>query len=332
MLAGLVFLTPAAALVATAVLLPLAAFLLAERRVATVRRLLELRPPRAGVDVGLLASLAAVVLVLALAAAQPALSRTQMQRIRTDAQVLFVLDVSQSMAASAGRRGSTRLERATAAAIRLRSSIPEVSSGVATLTDRVLPNLLPVPDGAAFDATLEQTVAINEPPPRELNVRATNFEALAAVPRSGYFEPSATHRAVVLLTDGESSFFDAAAVGRALTAAPRTDFLAVQFWRGDEAIYNPSGKTDPNYRPDAASKAQLAAVAFATHGQVFTEGDTGRAAAALRSLLGGGPTRSIGRTQSRHPLAPYVALLGLFPLALVFRRNLLFAPERTRAE
>jgi hypothetical protein len=325
MLAGLVFLTPAAALVAAAVLLPLAAFVLAERRVATVRRLLELQPPRTGVDVALLASLTAVVLVLALAAAQPALSRTQKQRVRTDAQVLFVLDVSQSMAASSGPRGSTRLERATAEAIRLRSSIPEVPSGVATLTDRVLPNLLPVPDGAAFDATLEQTVAVNEPPPRELNVRATNFEALSAVPRSGYFEPSATHRAVVLLTDGESSFFDAARVGRALTAAPRTDFLAVQFWRGNEAIYNSTGKTDPNYRPDAASKAQLAAVAAATRGQVFTEGDIGRAAVALRSLLGSGPTRSVGRTQSRYPLAPYVALVALFPLALVFRRNLLFA-------
>jgi hypothetical protein len=324
MLAALVFLTPTAALVAATVLLPLAAFVLAERRVASVRRLLELRAPRGGVDVPLLVSLAAVVLVLALAAAQPALSHTQRQRVRTDAQVLFALDVSQSMAASSGARGSTRLERAIAAAMRLRSSIPEVPSGVATLTDRVLPNLLPVPDRAAFDATLDQTVAINEPPPRELNVRATNFEALSAIPRSGYFEPSATHRAVVLLTDGESSFFDAAAVGSALAAAPRTDFLAVQFWRGSEAIYNASGKTDPNYRPDAASQAQLATLAGAAHGQVFPEGETRGAASALRSLLGTGPTRSVGRTQSRHPLAPYVALLALLPLGMIFARNLRF--------
>jgi hypothetical protein len=334
MLAALVFLTPAAALVAAAVLLPLAAFVFAERRVATVRRVLELRPPRAGVDVPLLASLAAVVLVLALAAAQPALSNTQKQRVRTDAQVLFVLDISQSMAASSGRRGPTRLERATSAARRLRSSIPDVPSGVATLTDRVLPNLLPVPDAAAFDATLEQTVAINQPPPRELNVRATNFEALSAVPGSGYFEPPATHRAVVLLTDGESSFFGAAAVGRAFAAAPRTSFLAVQFWRGNEAIYNTAGKTDPNYRPDPASKTQLAALAAATHGQVFAESETGRAAAEARSLLGRGPTRFVGRTQSRHPLAPYVALLALLPLGMIFARNLRFREKKpgTRAE
>jgi hypothetical protein len=334
MVAALVFLTPAAALVAAAVLLPLAAFVLAERRVAAVRRLLELRPPRGGVDVPLLVSLAAVVLVLALAAAQPALSDTQTQRVRTDAQVLFVLDVSQSRAASAGPSGRRRLERAKTSATRLRAAIPDVSSGVATLTDRVLPNLLPVPDATAFDATVEQTVAINEPPPRELNVRATNFEALSAVPSSGYFDPSATHRAVVLLTDGESSFFNAAGIGRAFAAAPRTSFLAVQFWRGNEAIYGAAGKTDPNYRPDPASKTQLAALAGATHGQVFAEGETGRAAAALRSLLGRGPTRFVGRTRSRHPLAPYVALLALLPLGTIFARNLRFREKQpgTRAE
>jgi hypothetical protein len=320
MLAALVLLTPVAALVAAAVLLPLAAFVLAERRVAAVRRLLELGPPRGGINLPLLGSLAAVVLVLALAAAQPALSHTEKQRVRTDAEVLFVVDISQSMAASSGPHGSTRLKRAISAATRLRSSIPEVPSGVATLTDRVLPNLLPVPDTAAFGATLEQTVAINEPPPRELNVRATNFEALSAIPKSGYFEPSATHRAIVVLTDGESSFFDAAAVGRSLTSAPRANFLAVQFWHGNEAIYSASGKTDPNYRPDPTSKTQLATLAAAAHGQVFPEGEMKKTSIALRSVLSSGPTRSVGRTPSRQPLAPYVALVALLPLGVIFAR------------
>jgi len=251
MLASLVFLTPIAALVAAAVVLPLAAFVFAERRVAAVRRLLTLEPPRGGVDVAVLAALAAAVLLLALAAAQPALSNTQTQRVRTDAEVLFVLDISQSMAAATRRGGATRLQRASAAAMRLRSSLASVPAGVATLTDRVLPNLLPVPDVPAFDATVRQTVIINQPPPRELNVRATNFAALAAIPKSGYFPGSATHRAVVLLTDGESGFFDAATVGRAFAGVPRTNFLAVQFWRSNESIYKASGRPDPNYRPDA---------------------------------------------------------------------------------
>jgi hypothetical protein len=322
MLASLVFLTPVAALVAAAVALPLAAFILAERRVATVRRLLTLEPPRGGVDVRALSSLVAVVLLLAFAVAQPALSTTETQRVRTDAEALFVLDISQSMAASSGRSGTTRLERASSAAIRLRSSIASVPSGVATLTDRVLPNLLPVPDAPAFDATVKQTVIINQPPPRELNVRATNFAALASIPKSGYFENSAKHRVIVLLTDGESSFFDSAALGRALAGAARTNVLAVQFWRSNESIYKSSGKPDPNYRPDPAGKTQLASLAAATHGQVFSEGNLQSAAAALQTTLGGGPTRSMGRTRATHPLAPYAALLALIPLAFVFTRNL----------
>jgi hypothetical protein len=324
MLAALVFLSPAAALVALAVLLPLAAFVLAERRVGGVRRVLTLQPPRGGVDVTALALPVAVVLLLALAAAQPALSNTRMQRVRTDAEVLFVLDISQSMAASTGRSGSKRLDRATVAAMRLRSSLPSVPAGVATLTDRVLPNLLPVPDAAAFDATVRQTVAINQPPPRELNVRATTFAALSSIPNAGYLLSSAAHRAIVLLTDGESDFFDPAVVGRALSAKPRTGFVAVQFWRSGESIYDASGKPDPNYRPDPASRTQLATLADAAHGHTFREGSLGAAAAALRGMLGDGPTRSVGRTQTTHPLAPYVALLALLPLGLGFARNLRF--------
>jgi hypothetical protein len=327
MVASLVFLTPLAALVAVAVVLPVAAFVLAERRVATVRRLLTLQPPRGGADVRVLVSLAAVVLLLALAAAQPALSNTQTQRVRTDAEVLFVLDISQSMAAATSRRGATRLERASSAAIRLRASLASVPCGVATLTDRVLPNLLPVADVPAFDATVRQTVIINQPPPRELNVRATTFAALAAVPTSSYFSSSATHRAIVLLTDGESSFFDPAAVGRALADIPRTDFLAVQFWRSSESIYKASGKPDPNYRPDPSSKIQLASLATATNGRVFTENNVGAAAAALRTMLGHGPSRSLGHAHTTHPLAPYAALLALLPLALVFSGKLRF-PKR----
>jgi hypothetical protein len=220
--ASIVFLTPLGALVALALLVPVAAFVIAERRVAAVRRLLTLRPPRTGVDVAALAALVAVVALLALAAAQPALSSTHSQRVRTDAEALFVLDISQSMAASAGPKGKTRLERAADAANRLRAAVPSVPAGVATLTDRVLPNLLPVADAAAFRATLRNSVAIEQPPPREQNVRATSFGALAAIPGSGYFQGSAKRRAIVLLTDGETAPYGANTVAKALGGASRS--------------------------------------------------------------------------------------------------------------
>jgi hypothetical protein len=319
--ASIVLLTPLAALVALALLLPIAAFVVAERRVATVRRLLTLPAPRTGVDIAALAALVAVVALLALAAAQPALSNTHSQRVRTDAEALFVVDISQSMAASAGPKARTRLERATAAARRLRAAVPSVPSGVATLTDRVLPNLLSVGDAAAFDATLRHSVAIAQPPPREQSVRATSFGALAGIPSSGYFDSSAKRRAIVLLTDGESASFDANAVARALGGSPPTNLVTVQLWDGNESIYGRSGRRDPNYRPDRTSSTQLASLASATHGRVFGERELGSAAASLETVFGSGPTKAEGRTRTTHPLAPYVAVLALVPLALIFRNQ-----------
>ena len=329
MLASLVFLSPTAALVAIAAVLPLAAFFLAERRVSQVRHLLTLRPPRGGADLTLAGSLVAVVLVLALAAAQPAWADRSAQSVRTDAQALFVVDTSASMLASSGASGKTRLERAKAAAKRLRAAIPEIPAGVATLTDRVLPNLLPVPDVPAFDSTLTRAVAINEPPPRELNPRATSLSALASIPGAGYFDQAAKRRVVVVLTDGETNPIAPASIARALHAPPRSDLVTVQLWRKGEAIYGPGGKPDPNYRPDASSKAQLASLAAATGGKAFGERSLGPASRYLRSLFGRGPTRSVGRTQRTHPLGPYLALIALIPLALVFRARGFPGPGRS---
>jgi len=226
------------------------------------------------------------------------------------------------MAASTGSGGPTRLDRAVVAAQRLRAAIPEVEAGVATLTDRVLPDLLPVPEATAFDATVQRAVGIEEPPPRSVSVRATTYTALASVPTTGYFTPAARTRVLVLLTDGETSPLDPASVGNALGARPRTAFLAVRFWHAGEALYGASGRPDPSYRPDPTGQAELAGLAAAAHGRAFEEGDLGAAAATLRSLLGHGPTETVrGRTRRETPLAPYAALAALLPLGLLIRRR-----------
>ncbi len=325
MLASLTFLTPLAAIVALAAGIPVAAFALAAGRVARVRSALALSPPPRTVDTRVLGALAGVALVLALAAAQPALSRTSTARVRTDAAALFVIDTSQSMAAAPGPGQSTRLDRATILAERLRAAISEVPSGVATLTDRVLPDLLPVADVAAFDTTLQRAVAIESPPPREVNVRATAFSALAGVPPSGYFDPSAQRRVVVLLTDGETSLFDAASVGHAFTSS-HTQFVGIRVWGANEAIYNAAGRRDPNYRPDPSGREQLAALASAAQGSAFEERNGTAAVAAVKAALGKGPTKTVGRNRVTRPLAPYVTLAALVPLVFVFRRRVLSRP------
>src|SRR5207249_10399202 len=124
MLATLTFVTPSGALLALAVVLPLGAFTVSALRSTRARVLLGLAPPPPGRE-GVLAALAAVPLLLALAAAGPALRTHDGGRIRTDAEAIFVFDVSRSMSASAGPHSATRFAQAETAALELRDAIPE---------------------------------------------------------------------------------------------------------------------------------------------------------------------------------------------------------------
>ena len=315
------FLTPTAALVSLMAVVPVAAALRGDALAARVRSTLGLPAPAHAAVLGYVA-LAVTVVLLGLAAAQPVLIRTSPDRVRADAQVLFVVDVSQSMAASSGLGSATRLERARDAASRIRASIPEVEAGVATLTDRVLPDLLPVPSSPSFDATLERSVQIEEPPPLETAVRATSFAALEDVVRGNYFAPDASKRIVLLLTDGETSPYDEAKVARALEQRG-ISFEAVRVGNSNEAIYDAEGKVDSAYVPDRDPGQPLAALASATGGRAFSEGDTEAAAANLRKTLGSGPTRVTGSQHEDEILvAPLLAALALLPFAvLVFRRD-----------
>jgi hypothetical protein len=311
------FLTPLAALVALAALLPLAAALLGHRRVGAVRRTLGLRPPAARSGLVGPALAAAGIVLLGVAAAQPVLERRASERVRKDVQALFVIDTSRSMAASATPASPTRLDRAIEAAVQLRASIPQVPSGIATLTDRVLPNLLPVPDPAGFDGVARRAVAIESPPPRDQSVRATTYAALAEIASGNYFEPAASRRIVVLLTDGESNPVDGSTIAGALPAAKGYRLVAIRFWAGNEAVYGGDGKPEAAYRPDPSGLAVLDGLAAALSGGSFTEGRLGAASSTLRSLAGQGPTvRARGASQSRMALAPFVVAAALLLLLL----------------
>ena len=323
---SLSFLTPAAMLVSVAALVPLVAAYRGGTLTARVRTTLGLPSPSRKAALPYVA-LAAVAVLLGLAAGQPVLSRSSAVQIRSDAQVLFVLDVSQSMAAAAGPGAPTRLERARDAAGRLRSSIPEVEAGVATLTDRVLPDLLPVADDASFRATL-QSVRIEDPPPLEAAVRATSFAALDDVPAGNYFGPDASTRIVVLLTDAESRPYDESRVARALARDGDISFVAVHVGNARESIYDTDGKADAAYVPDQASGGMLASLADATGGSVYDESHVGDATAFLHDRLGSGPTHAVdARRKDEILLAPLLAALALVPFAyLAIRRERLGTP------
>jgi hypothetical protein len=328
-------LTPLAALAALAALLPLGAAAYGRIRVAAAARRLGLDPPRRWAVGPRIALAAAAVVLLAVAAAQPVLSDQVIVRTRGDAAVMFVLDTSRSMAASLTPTSPTRLSRARQAAARLRAAIPEVPAGVATLTDRVLPDLLPVPDSAGFHAVVEHGVAIEDPPPVRRATVATAYGALGNIATGHYFAARVKRRVIVLLTDGETNPFDPEQLAHHLSTQAGYRFLAIRFWNQNEAVFDANGQREPSYHPDPTGRVLLAELAAALGGRSYEEGQSSAAASYLRQVVGHGPVRRMREVPGYQTLAPYVAglaigllLVGFTPVELL-RRCTLAVRRRT---
>lgn len=314
------FLTPVGGLLALGALVPLVGLAAAVRRAGRVRATLAL-PPRPGrrLLVPVAAAIAAALL-LGLAAAQPVLARTTTLAVRTDAEVFVALDVSRSMLASRGPGGATRLARAKLVANELREELAGVPVGVASVTDRILPHLFPSADEDVFRTTLARAIGIEQPPPRAAFSRnATSFDSLADVATRRFFSPEAQQRLLIVLTDGESEPVTAGRVGRLLRRAS-VETVFVQLWHPAERVYT-SGRAEPQYRPDPAGRTLLEALAVASGGAVYSEGETSRAATKSRELLGEGPTRAEGVREARSGLAAYLALAALLPVGLLLART-----------
>ncbi len=334
---SLSFSTPLGALVAVAVVAPLLAFARGRRAAARVRRALRL--PAGGPRLAPAIAICVLVALVAVAAAQPVIDRTKPLHERQDAAALFVVDTSRSMLASSGPHGLTRFQRAQRAALALRASLAQVPAGVASLSDRVLPEVFPTTDPRVFTTVVEHAIGIDQPPPLlAYTERATTYDALAAVPQLGYFAPSAEHRLLVVLTDGESQPLTGK-LDRAFAARPRVRTIYVQLWGADERIYDTGlaergghvqvthaggaiqVKAEGGYRPDPSARATLEQVARETNGAVFTESQLGAAERAAARFLGAGPTHVV-HEGSRFELMPWVTLAGFLPLGfLLWRRN-----------
>ena len=314
------FVSPAAGLVALLVLVPLVALVAVARRARDIRAMLGLREPGSVLRAGGIA-LVAVAALVGLAAAQPVWAQTETQRIRADAEIYFVFDTSRSMLASSGPSGSTRLDRAKADALRLRARFPDIPSGVASITDRPLPHLFPSPDEQAFRATVDQAVAIEQPPPMALlRTKSSTFATLAAVATRGFYTPSVRRRVLVVLTDGESRPFDAAALGLVLRRGSGIKPVFVHVWRKGERVYS-NGAPEPAYRPDPGSAAFLGRIAAAAGGSTFEEHDLSDAAKAIRRDVGAGPTKATQRSRSELALGPYFLLASVLPLGFLLARR-----------
>jgi hypothetical protein len=319
---GVTFLTPLDALFALAAAVPLAALWLAQTRMERVRRLFSLTSPRRRELVAVVAALALLPVLMGVAAAQPVVIRHQLLGQRLDVQAFFVFDTSTSMTARTGPRGSTRLERAKREALEVIPKLGDIPVGVASMTDRVLPYLMPTPNLVLIRRTLVQSVGINRPPPSQLyNGRATTFSALYPIPYSNFYNPGVEHRILVVFTDGEAKPIHSV-VGYELARAMTVHPLFVRVWAPTERIYV-HGRLDPRYKPDPTSARALSRFATAAHGRVFGENDLQALEQTIRADAGATPVTTDVLGYTRVALAPWFVLAGVIPLAfLLYRRNL----------
>jgi hypothetical protein len=317
----LAFLTPIASLAVLLAGIPLGAWLLLGRRDAIARRALSVPTPLRSSRLGPAIAIAVAAALIGIAAAQPVIQHKTTRHERTDAEAWVVFDTSLSMAASTGPHAPDRLERARRFALALRARLQSIPVGVASLTDRVLPNLFPTSDESAFAGDVRDAIGVDSPPPQRFYAnRATSLDALSSFVTAAFFRPQTQYRAVIVLTDGESLPVTPA-LAATLRKPPGVHVVFVHVWKPDDRIYTTS-VADPNYRPDPSSGAFLQRVASNLHGTAVSEDDVGGAAAAARAVLGAGPITKVSET-ARVALMPWVTLAAFAPLAfLLWRRNL----------
>jgi hypothetical protein len=239
-------------------------------------------------------------------------------------QVFFVFDTSRSMTARTGLRGPTRLERAKREAEEAIPQLGDIPVGVASMTDRVLPELMPTPNFALIRHTIQQSVGINRPPPSQIySGRATTFAALYPIPISNFYSPGVRNRILVVFTDGEATpFHSGIDYDRASTLGTTVHTLFVHVWAQTERIYV-HGRVDPRYTPDPTSAGALNRFAAAANGRVFGENDLHGLEQTIRQEAGSAAVGTKVSGYARVALAPWVILAGVVPLGfLLYRRNL----------
>ena len=317
------FLTPYWTLFALAAAVPLAALAATERRATRIRQLFAVAGPGRRALVPVVVALVLLPVLVGIAAAQPVVVRQKLLSERADAEAFFVFDTSLSMTARSAADTPTRLARAKRLALRLRDRLADVPIGIATMTDRTLPELMPTTDSTLFTRTLAASVGIDRPPPSQpYRGRATTFGALVPILQSHFFATSMPHRLIVVFTDGEASRIPSS-VKYLVHPGGGLTVLFVHVWQPGERIFEAGGRPDRGYVSDPTSGDALATFARLMNGTSFPETPLGAVAAAAQAGIGHSGTERRVESYARMSLAPWVLLAGVLPLGfLLWRRNL----------
>jgi hypothetical protein len=247
--------------------------------------------------------------------------------MRTDAEVYLAFDVSRSMLAASSPGAPTRLDRAIAFGRRVHGALPEVPTGVATVTNRLMPLLFPIPDARGVSAVLEHSVAVGQPSPTRLtSPRATQLGAMTLAANRTYFGREARRRALVVVSDLDTDSFGLDGT-LAILRRSRIEPFLVRVASPGERIFDGTGRPE-SYR----STSTLAVSSLRSAGwHAYEATELERAVADLRAYLGDGPTRPSGVVESRRLLAGEVALAALAVVAALVVPSLLAGLRSGRA-
>jgi hypothetical protein len=316
---SLVFLTPRAALVALAFAVPMAAFGARELRATRVRRGLRLRPPSPGRRLARVALLLVVGALVAVTAAQPALRDTDTRRMRSDAELYLTFDVTRSMLARPPSGGQDRLDRARVLAARIHRALADVPTGVATVTNRMMPLLFPTRDRRAVNAVVEHSLEIMQPPPALIAApRATALGALGLVADRTYFDSGAHRRALIVFSDLDTDTFSLGGTLEDLRRRRIAPFV-IRVASPGERVFGADGRIEP-YRPTST----LAVRSLRAAGwSAYEEGETAPAVRDIERYLGQGPTAPSGVIETQRPLATATGLAALAMTVLLVAPSLL---------
>lgn len=310
-LGSVVFLTPAGALVGLAFFLPLGALVWRERRGFQARRHLGLQRPNLATLVARPLALAVLGAVVAAAAAQPAIRTSASVPMRADAEIYLTFDVTRSMLARRSLDGPVRLERARVIAREIHGGLLDVPTGVATLTNRMMPLLFPTGDERGVSAVLANSVRIMQPQPARLTApRATQLGVLTLAADRSYYNPEARRRALVVFSDLDTDYFSLEATLKLLRDHQIEPFV-VRVAAAGEQIFDAQGRALA-YRPaSTVSVAQLRAAGW----HAFEESQSQRTISEIKGYLGVGAMQENGLIESEKSIAMYVALVALLLVA-----------------
>ena len=312
-LAQLVFLTPRAALVGVAFAVPLVVLVATRSTGARALTTLGLRRPGLLARLGRPVGLVALAVLVAATAAHPAVRDTAVTPVRADAELYLTFDVSRSMQAASAPRGSKRLVRARSLGRAVHAALPGIPTGVATLTNRLMPLLFPTGDTRSVNAVIDGSVLSMQPPPViYTTARESSLAALTLAADRSYFNPTARKRVLVVFGDLDSDFFSLQGTLRLLRKHRIEPFL-VRVARPGERVFTAAGRP---YAYVPASTVTVDALRSAGW-HAFEEGDRVRLVTEIRSYLGRGPVQPSGLIESERSLAPLCAVAALVVAALL---------------